>query len=591
MTYAYDDWVQLPTKDLYDTAIMKMAIEAAKDMYDKGEAQMENFYKTYGDFMSPFAKDMQKYGEAMKYIRDTINDAYARGIDLFKSPEGRAIIAQLSHSVDPTWYNTAKANAKLGYAYLDSLKKGIENGTYNKDFQDFLLSKEQGGPGAFEDFSSDNGMWNVSGVAKFQDVNQWTHHLFDNMELTYDPELSKSTPGFLAYSKNRDVMNQIAANNMPALANTDIGRFLLNKYKQQFKANGYNDSDATKAAYSALQETIVNSNYEQSRVKLEQDPYAYLQQSKAADLDNFRKKEIIKRQMAMDLNGDGNVDEEERNLYYNSMKSQLTGNTTPSGSEPIPNGASDQLANEQILRTESRRKEALKNVKTKEDLKNAQLKWYQENTTGGMVGRTPTSSNPSTAAELRDNSEKIFKKNNVVTLEKGLQEDMNNLLTYKKDPNTDEFYNYADNTVDFRPNVVASMTGNRVYKYNNIVNKVSRAIKGKRYTLPADDINREYASGTKDGKHVNVINETVIFKDTDVVAKLDKIDEGLLNEYGVQKVDGGYKIPISHVFNTNSIAAAAVNSATDKRVAGQSEAAKRQANRQARAYTGMVENK
>ena len=39
MTYAYDDWVQLPTKDLYDTAIMKMAIEAAKDMYDKGEAK------------------------------------------------------------------------------------------------------------------------------------------------------------------------------------------------------------------------------------------------------------------------------------------------------------------------------------------------------------------------------------------------------------------------------------------------------------------------------------------------------------------------------------------------------------------------
>jgi len=26
----------MPTKDLYDTAVMKMAIEAAKDMYDKG---------------------------------------------------------------------------------------------------------------------------------------------------------------------------------------------------------------------------------------------------------------------------------------------------------------------------------------------------------------------------------------------------------------------------------------------------------------------------------------------------------------------------------------------------------------------------
>jgi hypothetical protein len=53
---------------------------------------MENFYKTYGDFMSPFAKDMQKYGSIMNNIRSTINDAYARGIDLFKSPEGRMLV-------------------------------------------------------------------------------------------------------------------------------------------------------------------------------------------------------------------------------------------------------------------------------------------------------------------------------------------------------------------------------------------------------------------------------------------------------------------------------------------------------------------
>jgi len=95
---------------------------------------MENFYKTYGDFMSPFAKDMEKYGQAMNYVRNTVNDAYARGIDLFKSPEGRAIVAQLSHSIDPGWYNRARANAKVGYAYLDSLKEAMKNGTYDRDF-------------------------------------------------------------------------------------------------------------------------------------------------------------------------------------------------------------------------------------------------------------------------------------------------------------------------------------------------------------------------------------------------------------------------------------------------------------------------
>lgn len=69
---------------------------------------MENFYKTYGDFMSPFAKDMEVYGAAMNNVRQVVNDAYARGIDLFKSPEGRMIVSQLSHSVDPLWYNSAR---------------------------------------------------------------------------------------------------------------------------------------------------------------------------------------------------------------------------------------------------------------------------------------------------------------------------------------------------------------------------------------------------------------------------------------------------------------------------------------------------
>ena len=273
MTYAYDDYVQMPTKDLYDTAVMKMAIEAAKDMYDKGQAQMENFYKTYGDFMSPFAKDMEWYGERMNNVRRTINDAYARGIDLFKSPEGRAIVAQLSHSIDPYRYNLARQNAKVGYEYLDAVKEAMRKGEYDEGFENFILNQE-GGLGSFANFSSEGGrIWDRTAPSRFQDINQWTHHLFDNMELSYDPELSKIYPGYLAYSKNKDVMNTIAANNLATLAGTDLGKYMISRYEDQFKALGYSDSDATKKAVDMLQKNIVNSNWEQSQIKLEEDPY------------------------------------------------------------------------------------------------------------------------------------------------------------------------------------------------------------------------------------------------------------------------------------------------------------------------------
>lgn len=36
MVLAGDQWLQMPTRDLYDTQMMSMALSAAKDMYDKG---------------------------------------------------------------------------------------------------------------------------------------------------------------------------------------------------------------------------------------------------------------------------------------------------------------------------------------------------------------------------------------------------------------------------------------------------------------------------------------------------------------------------------------------------------------------------
>jgi len=36
---------------------MAMAINAAKDMYEKGLQEMKDFNKEYGDFMTPIAAD------------------------------------------------------------------------------------------------------------------------------------------------------------------------------------------------------------------------------------------------------------------------------------------------------------------------------------------------------------------------------------------------------------------------------------------------------------------------------------------------------------------------------------------------------
>lgn len=152
MTYAYDNYVQLPVVDLYDSSIMQMAINAAKDQYDRGQKQIEDFYTKYGDFMSPFAKDMERYGQMMGGINNILNDAYSKGIDLTKSPEGRALINRLVYSVNPQEYNMMRSNAKTGYAYLDAIQKLRSQGKYSEAQE--LFDIMQSGGTKFSDFGT-----------------------------------------------------------------------------------------------------------------------------------------------------------------------------------------------------------------------------------------------------------------------------------------------------------------------------------------------------------------------------------------------------------------------------------------------------
>ena len=43
--------------------------------------------------MSPFAKDMERYGQIVGGLRDVVNQAYADGVDPLRSAEGRALVA------------------------------------------------------------------------------------------------------------------------------------------------------------------------------------------------------------------------------------------------------------------------------------------------------------------------------------------------------------------------------------------------------------------------------------------------------------------------------------------------------------------
>ncbi len=166
MIYAGDTAIQYPVKDLYDKAIMQMSIAAAKDMYDKGQQQIKDFYKEYGDFLSPIQKDMEWYDQNVTgRVRDAINTMYANGIDPLRSAEGRAAVAQLIYSMPMGKIQQLRQSAATAQKYLDSFDDDT-----NPELEKFLgrdLStwSTLGDP---DNNVSANGVWGYNKASKYK---------------------------------------------------------------------------------------------------------------------------------------------------------------------------------------------------------------------------------------------------------------------------------------------------------------------------------------------------------------------------------------------------------------------------------------
>ena len=317
MIYAYDDWVQAPVQSLYDTQMMAMAVNAAKDMYEKGQEQVKDFYTKYGDFMSPFSKDMERYGEMVGGVRDAINQMYANGIDPLRSAEGRAIIAQLTNSVNPAEFNLMRSNAKMGYAYQDALRQLAAKGKSSQALEDYIASLP--GNVAFNDFSTaEHGTWNRM-PTEYSTLQEFVHPSFANLKphlLTADEARTRvgsaydPTYEYTGITKGDMERSMIAA--LPGLVGSPLYGFYRQQAENELKAMGYDNPTADQINARFVQNAITADSQMMTPLSREMSKSAeyalkdkYDAKSKARDYyyDNLLKH---------DLDGDGKIDADEK---------------------------------------------------------------------------------------------------------------------------------------------------------------------------------------------------------------------------------------------------------------------------------------
>lgn len=630
-TYAYDNWIQLPTRDLYDTQVMAMAINAAKDMYEKGEQRIKDFDTAYGDFVTPIQADQDWYNQNVTgKVRDTINNLYARGIDPLRSAEGRAIVAQLVNNIPVGQVAKLRSSAKNAEEYLKNRGKLEAAGLYNPDLEERYLKYNL----ANWDTINNDKIWTRTSPTEMKTLKEVTESWYNNrtpeilnqadvesFNMKYDPRYNYT--GFA----DRHLLD-IAAGETPGWRGSLYADYYRDLAERKVAAKGlpYTQGDVERQ----LQQDIATANREYKSIKRDADDFAKLDQQhrNAVALENLRHKNDMALQslkndgkggsgqdlMPEALGPDTSLATDAANKYITNKQSHFAQYATSSKQfkesdklygkllerdkeiaymyklakdilkAPNATAADVEQAKEYIRQADNKRdanfvawRNSFNNA-----YKSAENDWNKHNTVSGIIGYGKLAD----PGKIYNVSKQLFDKNHRIEYNQALYNQINNHLPYLK--GDDGAYAIADGNVVFQPIALLNLvqgggkTGH-MFKHNSDVSKIARAIKGKKYYEDSNNIDRQYGSGSMYGSTKNVINETVIFKDKDIVDLLSTMDEDFLKSVGITPADNGdgYKIPITHVIDQN-MGWADVDSRGDKAIAGASTAGKRQATNQAR---------
>lgn len=264
MVYSRDQWIQLPVRDLYDSQIMLASINAARDMYEKGQQQLKDFQKDYGDFYSPIQKDMDWYNKnVIQGSRDLINNLYDNGEDPLRSSSGRAKISRWLNNMPTGDINKLKMGSKIAQEYLRNRAMLEAQNKYNDDFEKYV----NGGKSIENWDTLKDGVWTRQSPSEFTTLKAATENWFNNRTphaLTKDDVVSFGMP----YDKRYDYtgytykdLTNVASKNTPGWIGSPIANYYRHIAKQQLLNEGVKDPTNAQVE-TRLQQNVADANKE-----------------------------------------------------------------------------------------------------------------------------------------------------------------------------------------------------------------------------------------------------------------------------------------------------------------------------------------
>lgn len=277
----YDEPVAVPIIDLLDSSMMSQYISAAREQYNQAVQDQKDFAKEFGELYGPNANINKEFYDITKgAVNKGLDYLYQNGIDPLRSAEGRAYIAKIIRERPYAEIANLKAQNEAMKTYQRYRAEAMRNGTYDPDFEKFAL----GGKTLESWDPSTDGMWTREAPSKYSSLKDWTSNLFDNMQLEYDPELTKQAGGlYQVYSKSPKKMQQILDANIKDMTKSDLGKYYLNMYGGDIEA---------------LKADIINRNREYTQVDRRADQVKVHLNDQAFQAAEAAKQRAFQRELA-----------------------------------------------------------------------------------------------------------------------------------------------------------------------------------------------------------------------------------------------------------------------------------------------------
>lgn len=382
MIYSKDQWIQLPTKDLYDSQIMLASINAARDMYEKGLQETKEFNKLYGDFTSPIARDVDYwYDNTLKPVRDAINYMYDKGIDPTRSAEGRALIQKLINQAPVAKLNQIRQSAKIADEYVKNRGTMQANGLYDPGFEQFALRDQYGRPVDLSTWSTiDDGTWERTAPYKYESLYDYTSPMFKDLkphELTKAEVQSfgvKYDPRYQYQGISKGDLERITGERIPGVQNETLYKYYRDRaadvVRKQYIAAGKNPAEITQDEIDRqfVQDVIQANSARIMEPTKSADQFAVMAQGQANDMQKLRfQQDREDARFNKDLAYKYWADQQatERAMISAELNPNTGAPLSGSGNESIARGVYDRLLDDVATNLQQRDEKYLASFKAK----------------------------------------------------------------------------------------------------------------------------------------------------------------------------------------------------------------------------------